>query len=52
MEFFNEIWLKEGEHECINICEIKFEKKIFCLEMAAKASFVTLRNNANLCLLA
>ena len=47
MEFSNEIWLRVGEHEYINICEIK--KKIFCLEMAAKTSFVTLRNNANLC---
>ena len=25
MEFFNEIWLKVGEHEYINIFEIKFE---------------------------
>ena len=28
MEFFNEIWLKVGEHEYINIFEIKFEKHI------------------------
>ena len=28
MEFSNEIWLKVGEHEYINICEIKFEKNI------------------------
>ena len=48
MEFFNEIWLKVGEHEYIYIFEIKFEKK-FCLKMAAKTSFVTLCNNANLC---
>ena len=27
MEFFNEIWLKVGEHEFIYIFEIKFEKK-------------------------
>ena len=28
MVFFNEIWLKVGEHEYIyNIFEIKFEKK-------------------------
>ena len=27
MEFFNEIWLKVGEHEYIYIFEIKFEKK-------------------------
>ena len=26
MEFFNEIWLKVGEHEYIYIFEIKFEK--------------------------
>ena len=25
MEFFNEIWLKVGEHETIYIFEIKFE---------------------------
>ena len=49
MEFFNEIWLKVGEHEYIYIFEIQFGKKIFCLKMAAKTSFVTLRNNANLC---
>ena len=48
MELFNEIWLRVREHEYINIFEIKFEK-IFCLEMMAKTSFVTLRNNANLC---
>ena len=24
-EFFNEIWLKLGDHEYINIAEIKFE---------------------------
>ena len=49
MEFFNEIWLQVGEQEYIYIFEIKFEKKLFCLKMAAKTSFVTLRNNANLC---
>ena len=27
MEFFNEIWLKVGEHKYIYIFEIKFEKK-------------------------
>ena len=26
MEFFNEIWLKVGEHKYIYIFEIKFEK--------------------------
>ena len=26
-EFFNEIWVKVGEHEYIYIFEIKFEKK-------------------------
>ena len=50
MKIFNEIWLKVEEHEYIHIFEIKFEKKkIFCLKMAAKTNFVTLRNNANLC---
>ena len=55
MDFFNEIWLKVGEHEYIYNVEIKFEKKkkkkkkLFCLQMAAKTSFVTLRNYANLC---
>ena len=27
MEFFNEIWLKVGEHEYIYIFEIKLKKK-------------------------
>ena len=45
MEFVNEIWLKEQEY--IYIFDITFKKKIFCLKMAAKTSFVTLRNNAN-----
>ena len=49
MEFFNEIWLKAGEHEYIYIFEIKKEKKIVCLKMAAKTRFVTLHDNANLC---
>ena len=48
MKFFNEIWFKVGEHEYIYIFEIKFEKKLFCLKMATKTRFVTLRNNANL----
>ena len=48
-EFFNKIWLKVKEHEFIYIFEIKFEKKLFCLKMATKTSFVTLRNNAHLC---
>ena len=47
-EFFNEIWLKV-EYEYIYIFEIKFEKKLFCLKMAANTGFVTLCNNANLC---
>ena len=38
MNFFNEIWLKVGEHRYIYIFEIKFEKKLFCLKMAAKIS--------------
>ena len=49
MEFFNEFWLKVEEHEYIYIFEIKFEKKLFCLKMAAKTSFEILRNNAYLC---
>ena len=48
MEYFNENWLKVGENEYIYTYEITFEKKIFSLKMAAKTSFVTLRNNANL----
>ena len=27
MKFFNEIWLKVGEHEYIYLFEIEFEKK-------------------------
>ena len=30
MEFFNEIWLKVGEHEYIYIFWNKFKKKLFC----------------------
>ena len=40
---------KVEEHEYISIFEIKFDKKIFCSKTAAKTSFVTFRNNANLC---
>ena len=47
---FNKIWLKVREHKYIYIFEIKFEKRLFCYEMAAKTSIVTLRNNVNLCL--
>ena len=47
MEFFNEIWLKVVEHGYIYIFEIKFKNKLFCLKIATKTSFVTLRNNAN-----
>ena len=47
-EFFNEIWLKVEEHEYIYIFKIKFTKKNFCLKIAAKTSFMTLRNNAKL----
>ena len=47
--FPNEVWLKVAEHKYIYFFEIKFEKKMFFLKMAAKTSFVTLRNNANLC---
>ena len=49
-EFFYKIWLKVEIYEYIYIFEIKFEKKRNILfKMAAKTSFVTLRNNANLC---
>ena len=48
-EFFNQIWRKVEEHEYIYILEIIFKKKLFCLKMAAKASFVILRDNAHLC---
>ena len=47
MEFFNEIWLKVGKHEYIYIFKIKCEKQLFCLQMVAKTSFVTLPNNAD-----
>ena len=42
MEFFNEIWLKVGEHDYLSITEKTLKK------MAAK-TFLILRNNANLC---
>ena len=48
-EFFNKIWLKVEEHKYINIFEIKFETKLFCLKMVAKTSFMTLGNNAHFC---
>ena len=51
MEFFNEIWLKVGEHKYIYIFEIKFEKKNIYPKMAAETSFVILCNSANWCLL-
>ena len=38
-EFFNEIWLKVGEHEYIYITEITFWKKLFRFKMAAKTIF-------------
>ena len=41
-EFFNEIWLKVGEHEYIYITEITFLKNY-------SVFFLILRNNANLC---
>ena len=43
-EFVNEIWLKVGEHDYINITEITFEKKIFRFKMAAKKFFCVKRN--------
>ena len=39
MEFFNEIWLKVGDHEYIYITEITFKKKLFRFKMAAKTIF-------------
>ena len=39
MEFFNEIWLKIGEHKYIYIFEIKFEKKILCLKNGGQNNF-------------
>ena len=48
-EIFDTICLKVREYEFIYIFEIKFGKKVFCLKVVAKTSFVTLRNNANLC---
>ena len=52
----NKIWktifpkkfLEVGEHEYINISEIKFENKNILFRMAAKTNFVTLHNNADL----
>ena len=38
-KFFNEIWLKVGEHEYIYITEITFKKKLFRFKMAAKTIF-------------
>ena len=46
-EFYNEIWLKVGEHEYIYITEITFEKNYSLLKWRAKQVFDT--NNANLC---
>ena len=47
-EFFNEIWLKVGEHEYIYITEITFLKNYSILKWRPK-QFLILRNNANLC---
>ena len=47
-EFLNKFWLKVEEHENGYIFEIKLEKNIL-FKMAAKTSFVRLRNNAHLC---
>ena len=49
-EFFNEIWLKVGEHEYIYITEIAFwKKKYSVLNWRPKQFVLKLRNNANLC---
>ena len=49
MDFFDEIWLKVGEHEYIYIFEIKFEKKNIPFKNGGQTSSVILHNNANLC---
>ena len=41
-------WLKVGEHEYINITEIKFLKNYCVLKWRSK-QFLILHNNANLC---
>ena len=46
-EFFNEIWLKVGEHKYIYITEIIF-KKIISFWNGGQNNFLILRNNANL----
>ena len=38
-EFFNEIWLKVGEHEYINITEITFKKNYSVLKWRPKQYF-------------
>ena len=48
MEFFNEIWLKVGEHEKIYITEITLKKNI-PFQNGSQNNFLILRNNANLC---
>ena len=47
-EFFNEFWLKVGEHKCIYITKITFKKKYPVLKWRSR-QFLILRNNANLC---
>ena len=47
-EFYNEIWLKVGEHEYIYITEITFEKNYSVLKWRQN-NFLILCNNANLC---
>ena len=39
MEFFNEMWLKVGEHEYIYIFEIKFEKKSILFKNGGQKKF-------------
>ena len=45
-EFFNEIWLKVGEHEYIYITEITFKKAI-PFKDGGQNNFLILCNNAN-----
>ena len=50
-EFFSKIGLKVGKYGYIyiNLWNKIWKKRLFCLKMVAKTSFVTLHNNANLC---
>ena len=47
MEFFNEIWLKVGEHEYIYIFEIKFEKKVILFKNGNQNKFLFKNGDQN-----